>query len=125
MPKVLLVEDDNVQLRIREAVIRAAGFEVLTAPNAEEALPFLTDPHKTDFSNTISMIITDHLLPGINGVEFVRQVRAFDCAVPIVVLSGLPDAPDNYMGLNIIFRQKPCPPAELVSLVRQSFNPAA
>ncbi len=125
MRKVLLVEDDDVQLRIREAVLKAAGFEVVTAAEAETALPIISGAQNHGANDSISIIITDHLLPGMSGVEFVRQVRAMDTRVPVLVLSGLPDAFAAYEGLNIIFRQKPCPPGEIIALVRRSFNTAA
>jgi DNA-binding response OmpR family regulator len=123
--KVLLVEDDEVQLRIREAVLKAAGFEVVAAATAESALPLIMGAQSNGKIDSVAIIITDHLLPGMSGVEFVHRVRAVNVHVTVVVLSGLPDAFAAYEGLDIIFRQKPCPPGEIVALVRQSFDSAA
>jgi DNA-binding NtrC family response regulator len=122
--KVLLVEDDVTQLRIRAAVIRGAGFEVITAQDAESALETLCVASAADGDST-GIIITDHLLPGITGAEFLRQIRETDANMTVVVLSGLPGVEAEYEGPNVIFRQKPCPPADLISLVRRSIKSAA
>lgn len=123
--KVLLVEDDDLQLRIRAAILTAAGFEVVTYSRAEDALPVITESHKNGHQQSVSVVITDHLLPGMSGLEFVRHIRAIDQRLPVIVLSGLPDAHLDYEGLDIVFRQKPCPPADIIDLVRHSFDHAA
>jgi hypothetical protein len=38
------------------------------------------------------------------------------------VITGLAEAEDEYAGLNITFRQKPCPPTELIALVKQALD---
>ncbi len=113
MNQVLLVDDNAVQLRVRETILRAAGFPVSVATSAESALAFLRSP-----GNRVGLVITDHIMPGMNGVEFVRQLRSFDREIPVVVLSGLLEVGDEYEGLEISFRQKPFPPPELIELVR-------
>ena len=50
--------------------------------------------------------------------EFVRLVREVNPTVPVIVISGLPEAENEYEGLNVVFRQKPCPPPELIQLVQ-------
>lgn len=120
MRKVIIIDDDALQLRTREAVLRGAGFEVLIATTAESALAMLRAE-----STGIGTLITDHIMPHVSGVEFVRLVRHVNPTVPIIVISGMPEAQDEYQGLNVAFKQKPCPPAELISLVRRSLNEAA
>lgn len=122
MRKVILVDDDAVQLRTREAVLRGAGFEVVIATTAESALAIL----KVEAAaGTLGAVITDHIMPQVSGVEFVRLVRELDANLPVIVVSGLAEAQDEYRSLNVVFRQKPCPPAELISLVRRSVDEAA
>lgn len=120
MRKVLLIDDDPVQLRIREAVLRGAGFEVSVADTAEKALNVLLEELAS-----IAAVITDHIMPDVPGDEFVREARRLNPSVPIIVVSGLAEAQESYEGLNIIFRQKPCPPSELISLVRRFVKSAA
>lgn len=66
----------------------------------------------------VGLVVTDHLMPGMNGPEFVSQLRMMFPDLPVVVLSGLGDAEDEYHDLDVIFRMKPCPPDELLALVR-------
>ena len=65
----------------------------------------------------IGVIITDHIMPGSRGVEFVRLLRAAKPSVPVIVITGLAEAENDYRGLGVSFRQKPCPPEELIALV--------
>ncbi|HEY5174745.1 MAG TPA: response regulator [Terriglobales bacterium] len=119
MNQVLLVDDNPVQLSVREAVLRRAGFQVSVATSAESALAMLRI-----IRNRIGVIVTDHLMPGCGGPELVRRIRAENNWIPIVVLSGLPDAVSEYEGLEVVFRAKPFPPPDLIELVRSSLAEA-
>lgn len=115
--QVLLVDDDAGQLRIRELILRNAGFIVHIATNAESALALLRAvPDK------IGLVMTDHFLPGLTGADLVRELRTSLPAMPVVVLSGMPDLEDEYEGLNVNFRMKPFPPDELIRIVQQSLG---
>jgi DNA-binding NtrC family response regulator len=117
--QVLLVDDNPGQLSVREAVLRKAGFQVSIATNAESALATLRI-----IRDRIGVVVTDHLMPGCSGPELVRRIRAENDWIPIVVLSGLPDAVSEYEGLEVVFRAKPFPPPELIELVRSSLAEA-
>ena len=119
MNQVLLVDDNPVQLSVREAVLRKAGFQVSIANTAESALATLRI-----FLNRIGVIVTDHLMPGCSGPELVRRIRAENDWIAVVVLSGLPDANSEYAGLEVVFRVKPLPPPELIELVHSSLAEA-
>jgi DNA-binding response OmpR family regulator len=112
---VLLIDDNPVQLRAREAVLRNAGFETYVATTQASALAVL---RSESISKTIGAIITDHIMPGRSGAEFVRLLRAAKPGVPVIVVTGLAEAESDYAGLGVTFRQKPCPPEELIALVR-------
>jgi DNA-binding response OmpR family regulator len=117
--QVLLVDDNVLQLRIREAVLRNAGFQVSIATSAEGALATLRI-----IRDRIGVIVTDHVMPGCPGPEFVRKIRDEGDWIPVIVLSGLPEAMPEYDGLEVIFRVKPFPPPELIELVRSSLGKA-
>jgi DNA-binding NtrC family response regulator len=118
--RILLIDDDPVQLRIRGDVLRVAGFEVVTATSAESALSFLRAT-----PDEIGTVVTDHIMPGVSGAEFVRALRVVSPQVPVIVVSGSAEAQDEYQNLNVTFRQKPCPPPELIALVQRCFSEAA
>ena len=113
--RVLLVDDDPVQLRVREAVLRDAGVPVDVATTAESALALL----RSSSGGVIGVVVTDHIMPGTSGAVFVHRLRDLKPGVPVVVISGMAEAEDEYQGLNVTFRTKPCPPTELIALVRQ------
>ncbi len=68
------------------------------------------------------MLITDHLMPEMSGPELVRHVRAAS-RMPILVLSGLPEAEADYEGMDVFFRLKPIPPEELIALSKNLLFP--
>lgn len=119
MARVLLVDDSPVQLQARAAVLSAAGFEVFTATSAPAALALL----RSGLGESIHTVVTDHVMPQVSGAVFVRNLRQVRPNVGVVVISGMPDAADEYAGLNVRFQQKPCPPDELITLVRAT-NPS-
>src|SRR5581483_11599245 len=109
LSQVLLVDDNPVQLQVREMILRRAGFAVSIATSAEIALALLRTA-----GQHIGLVITDHIMPGTNGVEFVKRLRSAGDQVPVVVLSGLPDAESEYQGLDVAFRMKPLDPLALI-----------
>lgn len=119
LPQVLVIDDNPTQLRVREAVLSGAGFSVLTATSAEEALELLRNP---EASSGLRVIVTDHVLPGASGDSFVRELRNFSPSVPVLVITGMDEAEPEYAGLGVKFLLKPCAPEDLISHVRQAFN---
>ncbi|HET9743758.1 MAG TPA: response regulator [Terriglobales bacterium] len=111
---VLLVDDNPIQLSARQMVLSQAGHEVQVATNAESALALLRTLSQAE---KIGVIVTDHIMPNATGSEFVQLVRAVNPRVPVIVISGLPEAEKEYEGMDVVFRQKPCPPTELIGLV--------
>ncbi len=115
MLKVLLIDDNPMQLHVREAVLLDAGMSVSTAETSEEALALLRPPRTMHFD----VIVTDHMLPGESGAAFVCQLRELEGHVPVLAISGLPEAQDEYERLNVRFLPKPVPPEELIRSVRE------
>jgi DNA-binding NtrC family response regulator len=115
--RVLLVDDDAVQVRIREAILQDAGMQVEVATDAEAALALLRAQ-----TGGFGAVVTDHVLPGASGSEFVRMLRDVDSDIPIIVVTGMLGAETEYEGLNVTFRNKPVPPADLINTVRSALN---
>jgi len=117
LPEVLLIDDSPTQLSVREAVLKSAGFTVLTAVSAEQALSLLHDQSATA---GLEVIVTDHVLPGASGDSFVRELRHFSPSVPVLVITGMDEAEKEYEGLKITFLHKPCAPEDLIMQVREA-----
>jgi CheY-like chemotaxis protein len=112
--RILLVDDNYIQAATRRAILQGSGREICVAPQGQEALELLADT-----STNIGLIITDHLMPVMSGPEFIAEVRRRGFKLPVVVLSGLPDAESAYEGLDVIFRLKPCDPGSLIQLAQE------
>jgi CheY-like chemotaxis protein len=112
--RILLVDDNHVQSATRRAILESAGREVSIAAQGQRALEILSDP---ETSKEISLIISDHLMPVMGGPEFVTELRRRGFTLPVIVLSGFPDAEPVYEGLDVVFRLKPMDPAGLIRLV--------
>lgn len=111
---ILLVDDNCIQATTRKVILARSGRSVTLASDGRQALEFLKD---SDRSHPVGMVITDHLMPGMNGPEFVSQLRRSYPNLPVLVLSGLAEAEDEYLHLDVMFRVKPLPPDELLALV--------
>jgi len=117
--EVLLIDDNPSQLTIRELVLRDAGFPVSIATNVEGALALLRSPA---LANRLGVIVTDHVMPGASGADFVRELRRINSHVPVIVVTGMAEAEQEYDTLNVTFLQKPCPPPELIQAVREAIR---
>jgi CheY-like chemotaxis protein len=112
---ILLVDDNAIQAATRKAILARTGRTIAIASDGEQALRILEEIG-TDCP--VSLVITDHLMPGMNGPEFVTNLRERYEHMPVLVLSGLAEAETEYGDLDVIFRVKPLPPEELLDLVR-------
>jgi DNA-binding response OmpR family regulator len=115
---ILVVDDDPAQLRIREMLLRHAGFDLFTATSAESALVLLNES-----SSLIGAVVTDHVLPGFNGVELVRELRRKLPRIPVLVLTGMPAVETEYSGLDVRILTKPCRPTVLIDTLHQMLEP--
>ena len=87
---VLVVEDEPAILRIVVAVLRSLGCKTLAAPDAETASQ-VVEMERPDF------IIVDVRLPGMDGVQFARQVKLNEklASTPIVIMSAYGEPRDH------------------------------
>jgi CheY-like chemotaxis protein len=113
-PVVLVVEDEIlIRLDIVER-IAAAGFEVLEASNADEAINFL----ETD--TRISIVFTDVDMPGsMDGIRLAHAVRGRWPPIKIVVASGHFKVRDEDLPDGGIFFDKPYNPMDVVRTLQQ------
>ena len=117
--QILLVDDNPIQATTRRIILEKTGHGIKVASSGIEALEIMSDPTRMA---SVGLLITDHLMPRMNGPELVRELRQDHLDLPIVVLSGLPDAEAYYEDLNVLFRLKPFPPDALIELVHEIFQ---
>ena len=118
--QVLLLDDNPIQLAARQRVLSTAGLEVHVATTAESALALL---RSENFRSSIGMIVTDHIMPEVTGNQFVGMLREIAPEVPILVISGMAEAEEQYREFsNLEFRTKPVQPMDLIQLVRSKVS---
>jgi CheY-like chemotaxis protein len=113
---ILLIDDNAVQAATRQTILKRAGYFVIAALNPVRALEQIQGG---DLPEEIRLVITDHLMPGMSGADFVRALRKTHPALPVLVISGLEEAEQEYAGLDVTFRMKPLLPDSLLETVRQ------
>lgn len=113
---ILLVDDNSIQATTRKAILSRLGRSVVLAGRAAQALDLL---FASDATHPVGLVITDHLMPEMNGPEFVAALRERYPDLPVLVLSGMADAEAEYADLDVTFRVKPLPPDELLRLTQR------
>jgi CheY-like chemotaxis protein len=83
---ILCVDDEVAALALRRLVLSTAGYEVLTAADGAVALKLFR-------CIDVDLVITDHRLPGLTGTQLAAEMKRLKPAIPIVLFSGLVEAP--------------------------------
>jgi two-component system cell cycle sensor histidine kinase/response regulator CckA len=109
---ILLVDDEAPVRRLAERALRRQGFEVIAAPSAEDALESLAAENT---GADLACVISDVVMPGLDGPALVRQLRQTRPALPAILMSGYADAAlrDSLQADDICFLAKPFSMAEL------------
>jgi len=113
---ILLIDDNAVQAATRQTILKRAGYFVIPVLNPQRALEQF---RANDFAAEIDVVVTDHVMPGMNGAEFVRELRLLRPEIPILVISGMEEAEDECSGMNVLFRLKPLLPDNLLASVHR------
>ncbi len=95
MNTILIIEDDQRLASLLQTGIEEAGHHVLLAYDAEMALRLL----KSD-RESISLVISDIILPGMNGIELCKHIRAEQPQIPILMLTALGTTDDKLEGFD-------------------------
>jgi len=82
--KVLLIDDERDFVEIMSARIESWGYEVITALNAEEGIDILK-LKKPD------IIILDYMMPKMDGLATLKEIRAINNEVPVIMFTAHPD----------------------------------
>jgi CheY-like chemotaxis protein len=83
---ILCVDDEDNPLVLRKLVLQKAGHEVITARSGKEALDLIR-------SHAIDLVLSDYLMPGMNGAELAHEVKSHQPQLPVVLISGVNDMP--------------------------------
>jgi two-component system cell cycle sensor histidine kinase/response regulator CckA len=81
--RILFVEDEDAVRGVAAKLLRARGYEVIEAASGEEALE-LAEQH----AGTIDLMISDVVMPGMQGPDLLKQARGYLGAAPVMFISG-------------------------------------
>lgn len=116
MAKTVLVVDDSKFIRnqIKKA-LSDCDFNIVEASNGRQALTSLTE-------NVVDFVITDLVMPGVDGLQLIKQIKEKGIAIPVIVLTAdIQDAVRNEcLELGAVsFLSKPFVPEQLIATVRK------
>jgi DNA-binding response OmpR family regulator len=92
MARVMVVDDDVTVREVVVTYLRAAGYDVAEAADGESALDDLR-------GERADLVVLDLMLPGIDGLEVCRRIRATGDDVPVIMLTALGSETDRVVGL--------------------------
>lgn len=114
MFQILVAEDDKNTRRLMEAVLKEHGYHPILACDGLEALKLL-DTHHVD------LVILDIMMPGMDGYEFTRQLRATDYTLPILMVTAKQLPKDKRKGFIVgtdDYMTKPVDEEEMILRIR-------
>ncbi len=94
MFKILVVEDDKELNRTVCAFLNQSGYEAIGCLNANEGYDAL-------YENVFDLIVSDIMMPGINGFEFTADVREMNKEIPILFMTARDDIASKQRGFRI------------------------
>lgn len=114
MFQILVAEDDKNTRRLMEAVLKEHGYHPILACDGLEALKLL-DTHHVD------LVILDIMMPGMDGYELTRQLRATDYTLPILMVTAKQLPEDKRKGFIVgtdDYMTKPVDEEEMILRIR-------
>lgn len=110
--KTILCVDDNEQaLAVRKFLLETRGYRVVTAVSAHDALEILRN-------GGIDLVLSDLIMPQMDGNEMVYRMKEFAPEIPMLLLSGTVKAFDRACHADAFLPKGACSPVELLERIR-------
>lgn len=117
---VLLAEDDDDERRMFCRLLKHFGWDVIEAEDGETALEL------TEENGIPPLLITDIMMPGMNGIELAGKLRQKDPQMPVIFITGYAGewSAELYMMDNdrTVVLKKPFPGSQLAETINQLLN---
>ena len=117
MSKILIVDDEQINLDFFEVMLTKLGFEVEKASDGEEALETVRD-------TSPDLIVLDIMLPGLYGIELLTRLRR-ESDVYVIMLTAKSEETDKIVGLSVgadDYLTKPFSPRELIARIKAALR---
>lgn len=120
---ILLVEDEESVRDIVKSILVNYGYKVLEAKNGNEALEM-----SKDYDGPIHLTLSDVMMPGLSGPEFVQRIQSFKPEIKVIYMSGfaegdfVPDDVFDVLDSEATLLEKPFKPESLAGMVRATLD---
>jgi two-component system, OmpR family, response regulator CpxR len=108
---ILCVDDNEQALSIRKVMLETRGYRVVTSTSGEEALRRFQD-------GGIDLLLTDLIMPGIDGSKLIEAVKAISPQTPAILLSARIRICDRETQADVFLPKGMYAPAELLERIR-------
>ena len=105
-PTLLCVDDNQSALHIRKLVLESAGYAVMIASDSAAAMALFS-------ASSVDMVVSDHFLQDCTGIELAAAMKKLKPDVPIVIISGLVEAPEGMEHADLFICKGDSPPEVL------------
>lgn len=117
-PKVLIVDDEVSLTKVFASYLEDLDVDVLTAHDGKQALAIMKD-------QSIDLLITDFMMPQMNGLQLIEKIRSSDSTVQVIFVSAAAERRDVISILNMgafAFLEKPFEPDVLLTHARNALR---
>src|SRR5207248_1401855 len=115
-PRILIVDDDSGQRSLLDSFLKSQGFDTIPVASGEEALEVLR-------AGQINMMISDVRMPGMSGLETLRQARKEQAVLPVLLVTAYADIREAVHAMRdgaVNYLAKPIDLDELLATVQQA-----
>ncbi len=118
MEKILVIDDNKLIRKTLKDTLSKIGYTVIEAEDGESGLILVHDEHP-------DLVITDFQMPGIDGLEVLAEIRKFNIAIPVILLTAFGDVVLTIKSIQLgafDFLEKPIDPYQLKSTIQLALN---
>lgn len=92
MATILCIDDEPAELRVRELLLKSAGYRVVGTTSGEEGIRLFQE-------EPFDAVVLDYWMSGMRGTDVARELKRINPRIPIIVHSGFGQLPDETIGI--------------------------
>jgi two-component system, cell cycle sensor histidine kinase and response regulator CckA len=118
--RILVVDDEAEVLHVTQLILEKHGYKVLMAENGAEGVALFAKEH-----GRIDLVLTDSMMPVMDGLAMIREIRSIQPAIKIIMLSGMIENHRTAEAVHngqILFVEKPFSSAKLLTAVHRAIG---